>query len=867
MSPEPSERKLDPRLEPAHVAVDSRSIDVLSVDAFDTLLLRRVPRPVDAFALLGARLVDDDRVASFVTPELFAVAREQAEQRARTRRRRAGEFPEVTLGAIYDELPDSMLRVPRTELVHAELAVEADLVFADDAVAALARAARASGVQVIVVSDTYLSSSELDTLLTAAGLADLEVAEIFTSSDHDTGKATGLFDLIARELAVPRDRILHVGDLEGPDVTAAREHGLGALHLPLRSPELEDMLRREGLLGAPRLISTLDSRAGDHGVTALRSRFDGRGAPTECPPAAREHWRVGATVLGPVFAGFGGWVAEQAAESTVHRVFCLMREGTLLVPIVERGAQRAGVELEAAPVWLSRQLCARAAIRRCDFAELRIFVERLTRPTVADLAHTLDLDLSELGELAAHAHGRLDDARLREDVVGRISGDARIRDHVLASAAELRKRIVAYVDRCRHPDDDLVMLVDLGWRATTQRLLGTVLATEASPLSLAGRYLVTTDDVARTALDGVDADGYLVRAGEPYAAARTIGRSPEVLEQLCVGSEGSVVDLDAAAQPVLERSQIPHRQIEEARAAREGILAFTARYGEVVARGATGEHAAALVPVLREILTRFIGDPTPREAALFGGWQHDDNLGVSGPMTLVASHLFHDGSYRDDAHLGEVDALWPAAIVARDTGGTTASEPVVDSGRTVGLYVDDGSGFRESRAIQREIPVNERGLSYVQLGTLTEGARSIRIDPISVPAIVRIDRIAIELGIRGVAEPLSLVFPSAEDLARWEMRDCEWLADGVLVATSSDPQLLLDVDGHLAPLVYSVQASLAFAVLDLPETALDSDGRPVLLHELTPGSLRGAIATAQATFDEAWRAIELRLRTRASRDE
>jgi FMN phosphatase YigB (HAD superfamily) len=867
VTPAPTERELDPRLEPAYVAVETGSIDLLSVDAFDTLLLRRVPTPVDAFVLLGARLMDEDLLASFVSPALFATARVEAEQRARRRRRHLGEFPEVTLSAIYDELPDSMLRVPRAELVGAELDVEADLVFSDDGMAALVRTARSRGVPVIVVSDTYLSAVQVGTLLAASGLAELADAEIFTSSDHGVGKSNGLFDLIVRKLEASPGRVLHVGDLEGPDVTAARASGLVALHLPLRSPELDDVMRRERFFGSAETISTLDRRAGDHGVSALRARFDGRGAPPECPAATREHWRVGATVFGPVFAGFGAWVAEQAAESGAHRVSCLMREGTLLAPMVEVGARRAGVDLEVAPLWLSRQLCARAAIRRCDYADLRIFVERLTPPTVSDLARTLGLGISDLGELAAHADGRLDDARLREDLIGRIGGDAQIRDQVIARATELRRRIVAYLERCRHPDDDRVMLVDLGWRATTQRLLSAVLAAEASQLGLAGRYLVTTDDVAHAALDGVDADGYLVRAGEPHAAASTIGRSPDVLEQLCLGPEGSVVDLDAVAQPVLERSQVPHRQIEEARAARAGILAFTTRYGEVVARGASGEHPGALVPMLRRILTRFLGDPTAHEVALFGGWVQDDNLGVSGQTALVASDLLHDGSYGDDAHLAEVDALWPAAIIARDTRRTKTSASGAIDETTVALYVDDGSGFSESRAIHREIPVNERGLSYVQMGIAAEGARKVRIDPVTMPAILRVDRIAVKLGIRSSADPVKLVFSSADDLARWELHDCEWLARGVLLATSSDPQLLLEIDASLAPRVYSVKASVAFSVLELPDTALDGDGHPHLLREAARGGIRGALATAQATVDEAWRAIELRLRTRTTLDE
>ena len=293
-------------------------------------------------------------------------------------------------------------------------------------------------------------------------------------------------------------------------------------------------------------------------------------------------------------------------------------------------------------------------------------MERRVEPTVGELARTLGLAVTDLGDLAAHEDGRLDDVMLREDVLARISGDAEIRDQVITGAATLRKRLVDYVDRCRHPDDDTVVLVDLGWHATTQRCLVRALATEASPLSVAGLYLVTSDRVVDAALDGVDADGFLVRAGEPAPAAFTITRSPEVLEQICMGPEGSTVDLDATGEPVLDRSAIPAHQHEEAAATRAGIVAFADRSADLLA-GGTPELSAVGVAQLRAMLTRFIGDPTADEAALFGGWVHDDNFGAATAATLVRSDLFHDGAYLDETRVGEVDAIWPGAIVARDT--------------------------------------------------------------------------------------------------------------------------------------------------------------------------------------------------------
>jgi FMN phosphatase YigB (HAD superfamily) len=845
----------DPRLVPVADAIATGAFDVLSLDVFDTLLLREVVRPVDAFVLLAHRLVRDGLVRPFVTPALFATAREGAERRARTQRRHRGEYPEVTLAAIYEALPGTMLRGDRARLVEAELALEAELAFADLDVAQLARTARADGLRVVVVSDTYLSGEQVRMLLGRAGLEDLD-ATVFTSSDHGTGKSAALFDEVTRTLGVDAGRMLHVGDNVAADVDAARARGLVAFHLPLRSAGFDRVVRREGLLppadgidGIDRAEGAnpadgpplLDVDHGDHGVTALRARLEGAGAPATVAEHAHPHWVVGASVLGPVFTGFGDWVVERAAAYGVQRAACLMREGSFLAPLIADAAQHGDSRLDTAPLWLSRQVCARAALERGDYSELRIFVERRVAPTVRELCAVLRIAPSDLGDVGAHLDGRLDDVALREAVIGAITGDGAIREGLLADAAELRKRVVSVIESVRHPDDTSLLLVDLGWHATTQHLLVRALQLAGHDLPVTGLYLLTTDRLVETVFDGVEAEGFLGQAGLPRVTTDAIIRSPEMLEQLCMGTEGSVLDLDASGDPVLGRAGAPARQLDEARAAREGIMEFATRYRAVAARH--DRSLAGAAPMLRAVLARFVGEPTAVEATAFGGWEHDDNFGTGTGDLLVHSELLHDGLYADVPHLREVDAYWPAGVVARDVpddlGGdgrpdaVAAVDPAAELvGRaapvTVGLYADTGGGFDEAHAVHRPVPVNVRGLSYVQLGVAADGVRALRLDPTSIPSLVRVDRVALRLAVRDQSDPVVLTFTTPDELAAWTLRDCEWLTGGLLVARSSDPQMLLDLGPRVRGHVYAVLASVAFTTMELPEAAFGDDGTVTL---------------------------------------
>jgi len=102
-------------------------------------------------------------------------------------------------------------------------------------------AAHFPGMEVVFVSDMYLSSNQIETLLrrsTATGQA-----RVFSSADGHGSKRTG--QLFARVDAVtgPKGRgVVHIGDSLVSDYQMPIRHGWRALHLPL--PEREMASRR-----------------------------------------------------------------------------------------------------------------------------------------------------------------------------------------------------------------------------------------------------------------------------------------------------------------------------------------------------------------------------------------------------------------------------------------------------------------------------------------------------------------------------------------------------------------------------------------------------------------------------------------------
>ena len=93
--------------------IDLSGIDWISIDVFDTLLMRRCHRPVDIFDIVGRRLREMKLIADHLSAEAFRHVRIIAESEARERRKKLHGDTEIDLDDIYQSLdhliPDCLL--------------------------------------------------------------------------------------------------------------------------------------------------------------------------------------------------------------------------------------------------------------------------------------------------------------------------------------------------------------------------------------------------------------------------------------------------------------------------------------------------------------------------------------------------------------------------------------------------------------------------------------------------------------------------------------------------------------------------------------------------------------------------------------
>ena len=822
----------NPNLETLQRMVTDGSCAVLSLDIFDTILWRRVPRPTDVFPILGSRLKRDGTCPEWLPNAAFRLMRIAAEQKARQRRDDMGR--EVSLFDIWQEMPLSLFHgATLEELVAAEVHTERDCTIVDFDVAEIVRLAQKHGVPVAFVSDTYFTEEHLAHLLDRPELGDLRGVRIFRSHQHGLDKSSGLFEIVLEQLGCRPEQLLHIGDNLVADIETPGELGVRTVYYERIGENFAAVLEREqesmdsfGPFGA--LVHAED---GDFGLTSLRAKTL-QAAPRGGTVATRAAWQYGAGVIGPVLTGFAEWVAERAHQTGRRVVWCPMREGTVLSALVNNAADARGWDVEARPLWLSRHVASLAALDPQDPEALREFVGRSYRMTVRQLLATLGLRSGDVPALAAALNTVLDNHGIVMAVRDALLETPHLTYRLSVTVTQARERLVRELRSKGALDDAEITLVDLGWGGTIQYYLAEALKLAGVDVTPAGYYLATDERATRVHLAGMRIEGFFGEAGHPHDVVNTIVRSPEVLEQSVNDLCGSLVGFDADGSPVLGPHSDSPSQIEERRAVHAGIFAFQQHWNRYVASGPWPSLTGAARERLAAILVAALKTPTPAEAALFGSWGHEDNFGSTLVTHLIPDDLAPAIPYMSPADLADLrmrDAFWPALIAASDVRLGAAVRAL--AGGHVDASIFEMSEESETRlAVQtvdgewhhagaRRVRINHNGLSFARLdfGAWHGDVVAVSLALPGRPALVRIDWIELRAVRAGHPEPETLRWEEPEHFAGKGLKEASWLGGRMFDFTAPKSSIQLPLPG--SPFS-SGQVTVAFAILPKSVTGL-----------------------------------------------
>ncbi|MEO3826930.1 HAD family hydrolase [Actinomadura sp. B10D3] len=828
-----------PLLDNVHRVIADKACAVLSLDVFDTVLWRRVPRPTDVFGLLASRMRDAGLCPPWLTDATLRRMRIAAEDTARRGRDALGT--EVSLYDIWRAMPDGVFgEAPLEQLVEAELLLERELTVVDLDVAEVVKAARKQDIQVVLVSDTYFTDDQLARLLDRPELGPMEGVRIFRSNQHGTAKASGLWEIVLRDLGRSPEQIVHIGDHEVADHEVPGALGIRTVHYRRLDDAYLDVLQREKEPVRPfgEHAPDLDDRHGDFGLTSLRAKAVHSGVPFTTS-ALDVAWRYGAGVLGPVLTGFAEWAAWKAHESGTRKLWCSMREGELLSRLINEAAAARGWDVSAAPVWLSRFVTSLAGLDPHDKDAVHAFVRTGYRLTVRQALSVLELQPGDVPGLATELDTVIDNGDIADRVASALTETPHLCNRLAVTVTAARERMIRSLREAGALDDGDLTLVDLGWGGTIQRQLARALEIARIDVRPAGLYLATDTRSERVHMAGLRAEGYLAQAGHPAHVAATITRSPEIVEQCVNALCGSLIGYTEEGAPVLGQTSDSPTQNAERRTVQDGVLAFQHMWNRyVTASGGTWPDLArpqAARDRLARILVAALESPTPEEAAVFGNWTHEDNFGSSLVTTLLPADLKPAIPYLSPGDLGDLhmrDSFWPALIAASDTGLGAMVRAIADGAIAPDAFDPAGEKF-ETRLryrtaddqwhepIRRRVRINHNGLSFSRLSFEHHDTIDISLAIPGRPAIVRVDWIEARVIAGGRRREQVLRWDRPEDFVGLHYADCRYLGGNLMEFDTSYAAVWLPLARRAGvPAVSSGQVTIAFAMLPQSMTGM-----------------------------------------------
>lgn len=211
------------------------SCRLLTIDLFDTLLLRGIRPEIARFKALADRLETmiecrEQNISAAAILEARLLCSRLAYQAASP----VQSAREAKIEDVLRMQVACLAMQPRMQkdFLDHELALEAASLCVNRPLVNACRRLMTNGLRMAIVSDMYLDAPSLRRLLRHHGLDDF-AENVYVSAEFGVSKASGhLFGVVAERETTPYSAMLHVGDNFRADYLAPRRHGMDAIWLP-----------------------------------------------------------------------------------------------------------------------------------------------------------------------------------------------------------------------------------------------------------------------------------------------------------------------------------------------------------------------------------------------------------------------------------------------------------------------------------------------------------------------------------------------------------------------------------------------------------------------------------------------------------
>ncbi|AGA64670.1 putative glycosyl transferase [Liberibacter crescens BT-1] len=630
---------------------------LVTFDIFDTLLHRRIRAPVDIFEAVRLAVMQNKiALLNHNTLMSFTHDRMRAESEARQHLEKIIEAEgEVSFSEIYDRYEDMTGCEPelRNLLESKELELEKAFLFASDTGLKVFDEMKGMAEQVAFISDMYLPSDWLSTILEEKGFRGASKLPIFVSAEYRKSKWRGtLYQEVAQALGVtPSAAWLHVGDNIHSDISQASNQSI--------STRFADWAKVDN-----RRIPTTAT----HTEYLVRSILDFIDLPQARHFLPSDGYSsIGYRLFGPLIFGFMMWVMARTKEAKLNKLVFIARDGQLPHQLFETLKTQYGLsQVSTSYVYFSRSVGLQFGLKEWDVDQLLTVLGsgRIHRSIESCLA-MLGYDANLMPPLLERFGFKIGDivSKNRRSVAHLLF--TTIFDHTLRTNRSQREKFKRYFDTHFSPDEK-IGLVDIGWNGNIQRYLISTLDSRYSKDQFLGLYLGLHSPAHYNRERGFNMEGWVSNYGQVLHVQEYLNSGGvELLEFALTADHGTVIgfkDDDLGnISPVLEEpfpEEISYR--EKAMKVQMGIRQFVKDHKYLLDYYSPGILSCTAWSAPFE---RLVTSPTPDEIHLLAGLSHSDIAGNTASRLVLAAR--QDNRTRKSKRLMAIareQAFWKACF-------------------------------------------------------------------------------------------------------------------------------------------------------------------------------------------------------------
>ncbi len=454
------------------------SVDVVSFDLFDTLLIRRIHDP-DLVKLPVARYVANmarEKGLQWTQTQVQQL-RDSIEQRHRQETGESFDDHEACYPRYMKEMLKEIFSEDATEslfdkVADYEVVMENSMLIPRGEFIDWLKELKSQNKKIYIISDIYLPAIYLKRFVEHAGFLHL-VDDVISSADTFLAKASGhAFPLIQEKYNLDPKSWLHVGDNPVSDGLRPLEFGIQALVLH----DAEEG-RRKSIIR--RMVNYSAGRPFWRG-RALQQLMQ----PLEYENVERENLYIeGYSFLGPLIGTFVQSVAEKSRKRNITKIFFLSREGWTFKKYWENVTPHLYPEgnlPQTDYLYVSRMALAGASCAYSGLSQTKADIVFLPRGNsdFLDVCRVFSLDPKpfvshlaryDLTETTTLSHLHVGYEQKNSEQFRELIKDEVFQEEVKRQTRPANDALQLYLEDLGFFDHKDIALVDIGWLGTIQR--------------------------------------------------------------------------------------------------------------------------------------------------------------------------------------------------------------------------------------------------------------------------------------------------------------------------------------------------------------------------------------------------------------